>query len=114
MKPSDTIVRKHLDQFPNLEFAGTIDEDGSMAVCGITDERTGKAYLTGFGAEENFREFRSGYYLLNNEMTFITLGHGTVEAINTMGELSAKERLDNLSEKDMRNLIGHMFDDTVH
>ena len=113
MKPSN-IVRKHLDQFPNLEFTGAIEDDGSMNVYGITDERTGKAYLTGFGAEEDFREFRSGYYLLNNEMTFITLGHGTVEAINTMEEVSAKERLDRLTERDMRNLIGQMFDDTVH
>ena len=114
MITSNTVVRKHLEQFPNLEFAGAIEEDGSMNVYSITDERTGKAYLTGFGVDEDFKEFRSGYYLLNNETTFITIGHGTVEVINTMEELSARERLDRLSEKDMRNLIGQMFDDTVH
>lgn len=111
--PNKTLVHKQLRQFPNLEFIG-YEENDNLVVLGVTDERTNKAYLTGFGVDEDFREFKSGYYLLVNEMAFMTVGFGTIETINTLENTHESDRVRDLSERDMRNVLNHLFYDTVH
>lgn len=49
-----TLIHKQVRQLPNLEFIG-VEENDNLIVYGIVDERTSKAYLTGFGVEEDFR-----------------------------------------------------------
>lgn len=111
--PNKAIVNKQLRQFPNLEFIG-YEENDNLVVLGVTDERTNKAYLTGFGVDEDFREFKSGYYLLVNEMAFMTVGFGTIETINTLENTHETDRVRDLNERDMRNMLNHLFYDTVH
>ena len=111
--PNKTLVHKQFRQFPNLEFIG-YEENDNLVVLGVTDERTNKAYLTGFGVDEDFREFKSGYYLLVNEMAFMTVGFGTIETINTLENAHESDRVRDLSERDMRNVLNHLFYDTVH
>lgn len=111
--PNKTLVHRQVRQFPNLEFVG-IEENDHLIVYGITDERTQKAYLTGFGVDDDFRQFRSGYNLLVNEMAFVTMAYDTIETINTLEQTHESERVQNLSERDMRSILGELFYDTVH
>lgn len=109
------ITHKTFPKLPNLDFIGVV-ENGVLVVYGITDERTNKAYLTGFGLGNDFRAFGSGYYLLINEMAYVTVGYGTLEAIDAMEHKHETENLDRLSERDMREILGSLFydDDHVH
>ena len=108
-----TLIHKQVRQFPNLEFIG-VEENDNLIVYGIVDERTSKAYLTGFGVEEDFREFKSGYYLLVNEMAYVTMDYGTIETINTLENTHESDKVQDLSERDMRQLLGQLFYDSVH